>query len=82
MISFALWWKPDVTNVANYVPEYLNIYFKPKLLRILILRNISLLILMMVLDVCILKQWAVLSTLPKSLLPKSLESKRAATKKA
>jgi hypothetical protein len=35
---------------------------------------------MMVLDVGILKQWAVLSTLPESLLPKSLESKRAATK--
>jgi len=35
---------------------------------------------MMVLDVCILKQWGVLSTLPDSLLLKSLQSKRAATK--
>ena len=73
-------WKPDVTNAANYVPLYLNIFSKPNRLHILIFHNVSLLMFMVVLDVCIFWQWAVLSTLPESLLPTSLELKWAATK--
>jgi hypothetical protein len=37
----------------------MNIHSKTKLLQILIFHNVSLLILRMVMDVCILKQWAV-----------------------